>query len=238
MAVFRGSPGAPTGCYPPRIACFVCGAEVPSDYPLYPLPPGGNQVTTPYFPFLLTLEPPIGCRPPTPGGVAKSCRNCYSTLMRQWDDYEKGAVPLDRRYGYYVKRVEGLPFPTAEAQARLTNNRKRPGLSGHIMPAPTSVPPGSGFESYGGQVIQDQRAGIDLGRLKTASPLTVATNSAVGSTSPMATPVPLPHSSPSSSAWSRRALPAQSASSAPSSLFQVGIDFNRVFHIRIVLISD
>ena len=95
MAVFRGSPGAPasSGLYPPRIACFVCGAEVPSDYPLYPLPPNGNgnnQVTTPYFPFLLTLEPPIGCRPPTPGGVAKSCRNCYSTLMRQWDEYEKG----------------------------------------------------------------------------------------------------------------------------------------------------
>ena len=99
MAVFRGSPGAPaSGLYPPRIACFVCGAEVPSDYPLYPLPPGGNQVTTPYFPFLLTLEPPNGCRPPTPGGVAKSCRNCYSTLMRQWDEYEKGGVPTDRRY--------------------------------------------------------------------------------------------------------------------------------------------
>ena len=217
MAVFRGSPGAPSGLYPPRIACFVCGAEVPSDYPLYPLPPGGNQVTTPYFPFLLTLEPPIGCRPPTPGGVAKSCRNCYSTLMRQWDEYEKGGVPTDRRYGYYVKRGEGLPFPTAEAQARLTNNRKRPNIS--VMPAPTTIPQSPGFESY---PMQDQVRGVaEHGRIKTASPLTVATNSAVGSTSPMATPVPLPHSSPSSSAWSRRAMPAQSASSAPSSLFQV-----------------
>ena len=72
---------------------------------------------------------------------------------------------------------------------------------------------------------------MDLGRLKTASPLlSVATNPSVqglggrGSTSPMSgTPVPLPHSSPSSSQWSRRPLPAQSASSAPSSLFQVGL---------------
>ena len=77
---------------------------------------------------------------------------------------KKGGVPTDRRYGYYVKRVEGLPFPTAEAQARLTNNRKRPGLSGHVMPAPASIPSGqgTGFEpqSYAhGQVMQGHQQG-------------------------------------------------------------------------------
>ena len=187
-----GPPAAPSGLYPPRIACFVCGAEVPADYPLYPETPVSSGATTPYFPFLLTLEPPMGCRPPSPGGVAKSCRVCYSTLMRQWDEYEKGGVPTDRRV-YYVKRVEGLPFPTAESQARLTSSRKRASHSLGLMPAPHS------YED----------------RLKSASPLTVAT----GSASPM--PVPLPHSSPSSSAWSRRPIAAQSASSAPSSLFQL-----------------
>ena len=226
MALYRNSPG-PTGSglYPPRIACFVCGAEVPSDYPLYPLPPAGNQATTPHFPFLLTLEPPIGCRPPSPGGVAKSCRVCYSTLMRQWDDYEKGGVPTDRRV-YYVKRVEGLPFPTAEAQARLIGSRKRASHTLGLMGAPTSIPSSSpvphGFHhpAHGAHPSYE----LPSDRLKSASPLTVATNSGVGSTSPLATPVQLPHSSPSasSSAWSRRALPAQSASSAPSSLFQVG----------------
>lgn len=187
-----GHPPAAAGLYPPRIACFVCGAEVPADYPLYPEAPSSSGAT-PYFPFLLTLEPPMGCRPPTPGGVAKSCRVCYSTLMRQWDEYEKGGVPTDRRV-YYVKRVEGLPFPTAESQARLTNSRKRASHSLGLMPAP---------QHY----VEE--------RLKSASPLTVAT----GSASPM--PVPLPHSSPSSSAWSRRPIAAQSASSAPSSLFQL-----------------
>ena len=135
-SIFRG-PGAPPGLYPPRIACFVCGAEVPADYPLYPEPPVGNSGTTPHFPFLLSLEPPMGCRPPSPGGVAKSCRVCYSTLMRQWDEYEKAGVSTDRRV-YYVKRAEGLSLPSREDQMRLTmNSRKRP-LQG-LMGAPAPV---------------------------------------------------------------------------------------------------
>ena len=210
MALFRGSPASAVqaGLYPPRIACFVCGAEVPADYPLYPLPRAGNQGITPHFPFLLTLEPPIGCRPPEPGGEAKSCRVCYSTLMRQWDEYEKSGVATERRV-YWVKRVEGLPFPTAEAQARLTSSRKRASHTLGLMGAPTAIPASLAYADQGSD------------RMKTASPLTVATNSGVGSTSPLATPVPLPHSSPSSSAWSRRPIAPQSASSAPSSLFQV-----------------
>ena len=144
------------------------------------------------------------------------------------------------RYGYYVKRVEGLPFPTAEAQARLTgggngNRKRQPSIS--VMPAPTSIPgsirdPQGLSGIYTDQVISQSGAvvSIDHTRLKTASPLTVATNSAVGSGSPLATPVPLPHSSPSaSSAWSRRPIPAQSASSAPSSLFQVRNRFLLIF---------
>ena len=204
-SLFRG-PGAPPGLYPPRIACFVCGAEVPADYPLYPEAPPGNSGTTPHFPFLLSLEPPLGCRPPSPGGVAKSCRVCYSTLMRQWDDYEKGGVSTEKRV-YYVKRAEGLPFPTVENQRMLTvSARKRP-----LMGAPAPV------------VGVASPYQFDLDRLKSSpSPLAVATNGGTtGSVSPLATPIPT--SSPSSSAWSRRPLAAQSASSAPSSLIQVRI---------------
>jgi len=105
--------------YPPRIACYVCGAEVPSDYPLYPEPPAGCDLllpsATPHFPFLLHHPPPLGCRPPSPGGMAKSCRVCYSTLMRQWDDYEKSAVPLERRI-YWFERMDGMPVVTPELQ--------------------------------------------------------------------------------------------------------------------------
>ena len=105
--------------YPPRIACYVCGAEVPSDYPLYPEPPAGCDLllhnSTPHFPFLLHHHPPLGCRPPSPGGLAKSCRVCYSTLMRQWDEYEKSSVPLERRI-YWFERHDGLPVVTPEIQ--------------------------------------------------------------------------------------------------------------------------
>ena len=65
-----------------------------------------------------------------------------------------------------------------------------------------------------------------MDRLKThsPSPLAVATNGGSGTVSPLATPIPVSGiSSPSSSAWSRRPLAAQSASSAPSSLIQVKI---------------
>jgi hypothetical protein len=212
--MFRGGAGAP-GLYPPRIACFVCGAEVPADYPLYSEPPPGNPGTTPHFPFLLTHEPPMGCRPPSPGGVAKSCRVCYSTLMRQWDEYEKGGVTTDRRV-YWLKRVDGLPFPSAETQVRMSNNsRKRsaPPTMG-LMAAPPPVPAAVSLHQVQFDVASD--------RLKsTSSPLTVATMGVASSVSPLATPVTLPHSSPSSSTWSRRALAPQSASSAPSSLIQV-----------------
>ena len=59
-------------------------------------------------------------------------------------------------------------------------------------------------------------------RKSSPSPLAIATNgSGSQPVSPLATPIPVPNSSPSSSAWSRRPLAAQSASSAPSSLIQV-----------------
>ena len=59
-------------------------------------------------------------------------------------------------------------------------------------------------------------------RKSSPSPLAIAANgSGSQPVSPLATPIPVPNSSPSSSAWSRRPLAAQSASSAPSSLIQV-----------------
>ena len=110
---------------------------------------------------------------------------------------------------YYVKRAEGLPFPSVENQMRLTiSNRKRP-LQG-LMGAP---PPVTTYLHHQFELAE---------RKSSPSPLAVATNgSGSQPVSPLATPIPVPNSSPSSSAWSRRPLAAQSASSAPSSLIQV-----------------
>jgi len=111
------------GDYPPRIVCFVCGTEGPADYPLYTSPHGVAVETSrplPHFPFLLELTPPLGCRAPDQASAASACRTCYSSLMRQWDDNERGGVPVENRV-YCHKRAPGLPVLSAEQQ--LTVNR-------------------------------------------------------------------------------------------------------------------
>lgn len=104
--------------YPPRIVCFVCGAEGPADYPLFMAPHGttGDNKLFPYFPFLRKLEPPLGCRPPSPDtAAAASCRSCYSSLIKQWNDNDKGGVPLENRV-YWTKRQDGLAILQPDQQ--------------------------------------------------------------------------------------------------------------------------
>ena len=87
--------------FPPRIACFVCGAHGPADYPLFISPHGTTADgcrLLPHFPFLGELVPPLGLTPPSPDTSASSCRACYNNLLKQWDANEKGGVPLESRY--------------------------------------------------------------------------------------------------------------------------------------------
>jgi hypothetical protein len=70
----------------------------------------------PYFPFLRELVPPLGCRPPSPDtAAAASCRSCYSSLIKQWNDNDKGGVPLENRV-YWTKRLDGLPILQPDQQ--------------------------------------------------------------------------------------------------------------------------
>jgi hypothetical protein len=106
------------GDYPPRIVCFVCGLEGPADYPLYTSPHGVSPETVrplPHFPFLLELATPLGCHSPDQSSAAHSCRSCYSSLMRQWDDNERGGVSVEKRV-YCHKRTGGLPVLSPEQQ--------------------------------------------------------------------------------------------------------------------------
>ena len=103
--------------YPPRIACFVCGAEGPADYPLF-LSPHGTTVDNkllPHFPFLRELVPPLGCRSPAPDSTSSACRSCYISLMKQWEDNDKGGVSLENRV-YWTKRQYNLPVLQPEQQ--------------------------------------------------------------------------------------------------------------------------
>eukprot|EP00090_Calanus_glacialis_P033620 TRINITY_DN5588_c0_g1_i4.p1 TRINITY_DN5588_c0_g1~~TRINITY_DN5588_c0_g1_i4.p1 ORF type:complete len:868 (-),score=49.95 TRINITY_DN5588_c0_g1_i4:1302-3905(-) len=129
------------GDYPPRIACFVCGLEGPADYPLYVSPHGySDQKPLPHFPFLIELVPPLGCRPPDQNSAAYSCRACYSSLMRQWDDNERGGVAIEKRV-YWTKRMDGLPILDPEQQLAINRSEfsKFPVRSNIQMPAPTHV---------------------------------------------------------------------------------------------------
>ena len=100
---------------PPRIVCFVCAAEVPADYPLYVEPQHGH-LASPHFPFLVAHSPPLGCLPvESTSGEAKSCRPCYTTLMKQWEEYDRTRIPVSKRI-YWIKRADGLPFLNPEQQ--------------------------------------------------------------------------------------------------------------------------
>ena len=204
MSLFikRGASGA--SLYPPRIACYVCGAEVPADYPLFPEPSPPSPpppslasaaaiMSKPHFPFLMHHPPPLGCRPPSPGGVAKSCRVCYSSLMRQWDDYEKTGVPTDKRV-YWLKRIDGLSFasPEVQAQAAAEVRARVLGLfhqhprSPHLRtssPASSMAAPSLLHHVHHGHILALDPHGD---RPKASSPLTIVTGNS--SVSPMATP--------------------------------------------------
>ena len=123
--------------YPPRIACYVCGAEGPADYPLFMSPHGTtvDHKLLPHFPFLRELVPPLGLHPPSPESTASSCRTCYISLMKQWDDNEKGGVPLESRV-YWTKRVAHLPVLLPEQQMAInrTEMSRYPGLVKEVYP--------------------------------------------------------------------------------------------------------
>ena len=205
MSLFmkRGATGA--SLYPPRIACYVCGAEVPADYPLFPEPSPPSPpppslasaaaiMSKPHFPFLMHHPPPLGCRPPSPGGVAKSCRVCYSSLMRQWDDYERTGVPTDKRV-YWLKRIDGLSFASPEVQAQAAaevrarvlglfhQHPRSPHLRTSSPASSMAAPSLLHHHVHHGHLLALDPHGD---RPKASSPLTIVTGNS--SISPMATP--------------------------------------------------
>ena len=239
MSLFIKRSAAGANLYPPRIACYVCGAEVPSDYPLFPEPSPPSPpppslasiaaiMSKPHFPFLMHHPPPLGCRPPSPGGVAKSCRVCYSALMRQWDDFERTGVPTDRRV-YWLKRIDGLSFASPEVQVQAASEVKArilgqfqhhprsphqhimrtssPRQIGNNMAAPiinVSHPSVSILQQHHSSLHAATEANslCSTDRHKASSPLTVVTGNS--SVSPLATPTSHGHHGSSMSSWISR----------------------------------
>ncbi len=120
MSVFLKRSSVSSAPYPPRIVCFVCAHEGPADYPLFAEPPAhANPLTAPHFPFLLSHQPPSSCLPVAQtGGEAKACRHCYTTLMRQWEEYERARISLTRR-AYWIKSADEVHFQTPLQQHQM-----------------------------------------------------------------------------------------------------------------------
>ena len=168
--------------YPPRIVCYVCGLEGPADYPVYmaPLSPGGapHNKAHPFFPFLKELEPPLGCRPPDRDTAVFSCRQCYSALMKQWEDNEQGGVPTEKRV-YWTKRCAGLPILDPEQQLAVNRRECAKSPAPAPAPGPAACPPlvrsrplPSSAAAGDGRVIVTSAAWKEMGPPVSAVPAT------------------------------------------------------------------
>ncbi|XP_069822416.1 genetic suppressor element 1 isoform X3 [Dendropsophus ebraccatus] len=87
------------------VTCYICGA------------PGAGNVLhvqkqehcpqAPFFPFLWLHTPPPGANPLTPGGSARACDSCFSSLMQQWHSFDMANVPVLQRL--YVVPLHASP---------------------------------------------------------------------------------------------------------------------------------
>lgn len=120
---------------PPQ--CFVCGA-VPASSELLPLrvKPNHEKPSEPHFTFLETHEPPLGCSSIKPNQqTVRACYLCYSSLIGQWERYEKDGKPHSQRL-YWGKRVDGKPFTGADMTIQAEYASQMLGLANDATPPP------------------------------------------------------------------------------------------------------
>ncbi|CAL1677986.1 unnamed protein product [Lasius platythorax] len=134
--------------------CFVCGAGGHSEQHWLRVKPSPDGAPNePYFPFLVSHEPPSGYRGEGGrSGAVKACNLCYSVLLQQWEGYEREARPHNQRI-YWLKRCDGGSFTGAEmalqgeyaAQVLGLTNDQAPQLRQENRPAGISprLPPNS-----------------------------------------------------------------------------------------------
>ncbi|CAH2324111.1 Hypothetical predicted protein [Pelobates cultripes] len=75
--------------------CYICGGAGPGQ--LIHVQKQEHTPQTPFFPFLWLHTPPPGAHPITPGGSARACTSCFSSLMEQWQSFDLANVPVLQR---------------------------------------------------------------------------------------------------------------------------------------------
>lgn len=143
--------------------CFVCGTNGASDAYQLRTKPNCEKPSEPFFQFLETHEPPMGCKPLQPNQYSvKACILCYKNLSYQWEAYEREGKPHMQRM-YWLKRSDGKAFTGADMSTQgeyaaqmlgLASDQVAPGsLPGSLLNHP--VRPQSSNEFYSGNFSLD-----------------------------------------------------------------------------------
>ncbi|XP_040266662.1 genetic suppressor element 1 isoform X3 [Bufo bufo] len=121
----RALQGAETENGHPGGSCYICGAPGPGH--LLHVQKQEHNPQAPFFPFLWLHSPPPGASPITPGGSARACDSCFSSLMQQWHSFDMANVPVLQRL--YVVPLTASPGPEKGTPPRLSDTHpKGPGL--------------------------------------------------------------------------------------------------------------
>ncbi|XP_043226687.1 uncharacterized protein LOC122383887 isoform X4 [Amphibalanus amphitrite] len=83
----------------PVEACYTCGTPVRRSTLRALLVIGRHRYgDEPFFPSLVDHARPVGSRPMSPDGRVNVCNKCQTSLLHQWDDYQKeNRVSAERR---------------------------------------------------------------------------------------------------------------------------------------------
>ncbi|KAM3918356.1 genetic suppressor element 1 isoform 2-T2 [Leptodactylus fuscus] len=96
------------------VTCYICGA--PSAANVLHVQKQEHSPQAPFFPFLWLHTPPPGANPITPGGSARACDSCFSSLMQQWHSFDMANVPV-------LQRLYVVPLHSSSGAEKSTPSR-------------------------------------------------------------------------------------------------------------------
>jgi hypothetical protein len=93
--------------------CYVCASRGAIEKYSIRVKPNPDR-NEPYFQFLSDHKPPNGVPHWTQSGnLVRTCFVCYTTLIQQWEAYEREDKPHNQRV-YWLKRSDGKAYTGAE----------------------------------------------------------------------------------------------------------------------------
>ncbi|OCT58582.1 hypothetical protein XELAEV_18001906mg [Xenopus laevis] len=91
--------------------CYICGGHS-AGHTIH-VQKQEHTPETPFFPFLWLHTPPASAQPITPGGSARACSRCFSSLMQQWHSFDIANVPVLQRLYVVPLHANGTPEKAA-----------------------------------------------------------------------------------------------------------------------------